>query len=72
MDLAYDIEDSAEGIRIFGPDPYSDSNWEIGEKVFRSWWWAFDRDVIRRSNELRVSRGAPPLGVGDSQVSEMV
>lgn len=62
LDFVYDIEDSAEGIRISGNDPYSSINWEIGEKVFKSWWWIFDRDVIRRSNELRQQRGAPVLG----------
>jgi len=64
VDLVYDIEDSAEGVRISGSDPYSDRNWEVGEKVFKSWWWCFDKDIIRRSNELRASRGAPMLGTG--------
>ena len=62
FEFVYDIEDSAEGIRISGSDPFSEHNWELGEKVFKSWWWVFDRDIIRRSNELRVSRGAPLLG----------
>jgi hypothetical protein len=62
LDFVYDIEDSSEGIRISGSDPYSANNWEVGEKVFKSWWWIFDRDVVRRSNELRESRGAPLLG----------
>ena len=62
LDFVYDIEDSSEGIRISGSDPYASDNWEVGEKVFKSWWWIFDRDVIRRSNELREKRGAPALG----------
>ncbi|KEF58127.1 uncharacterized protein A1O9_06050 [Exophiala aquamarina CBS 119918] len=62
LDFVYDIEDSSEGVRISGSDPYSANNWEVGEKVFNSWWWIFDRDVVRRSNELRKSRGAPLLG----------
>ncbi|KIV88451.1 hypothetical protein PV10_08134 [Exophiala mesophila] len=62
LDFVYDIEDSSEGIRISGNDPYSGINWEIGEKVFKSWWWIFDRGVIQRSNELRQQRGAPILG----------
>ena len=62
LDFVYDIEDSSEGVRISGSDPYSANNWEVGEKVFKSWWWIFDRDVVRRSNELRQSRGAPLLG----------
>jgi len=62
LEFVYDIEDGAEGVRISGSDPYSASNWEVGEKVFKSWWWIFDRDIIKRSNELRASRGAPMLG----------
>lgn len=64
LDFVYDIEDGAEGVRIFGDDPYSEQNWEIGEKVFQSWWWMFDKDIVRRSNELRAFRGAPTLGSG--------
>ncbi len=62
LDFVYDLEDCAEGTRITGNDPYSANNWEVGEKVFASWWWIFDRDIIKRSNELRASRGAPMLG----------
>jgi len=62
VDFIYDLEDSAEGVRISGSDPYSEDSWEVGEKVFTSWWWMLDRDIIRRSNELRISRGAPMLG----------
>lgn len=68
LDFVYDIEDSAEGIRLSGSDPYSANNWEVGEKVFKSWWWIFDRDVVRRSNELRESRGAPLLGSNPGSV----
>lgn len=66
LDFVYDIEDSSEGVRISGSDPYSANNWEVGEKVFKSWWWIFDRDVVGRSNELRKSRGAPLLGSSSS------
>lgn len=62
LDFVYDIEDSAEGVRISGSDPYSENNWELGEKVFKSWWWAFDRDIVKKSNDLRMLRGAPLLG----------
>ena len=62
IDFVYDLEDSAEGTRISGADPCSESNWELGEKVFKSWWWVFDRDIVRQSNELRARRGAPMLG----------
>ncbi|KAL2416503.1 hypothetical protein ABEF95_012824 [Exophiala dermatitidis] len=73
LEFVYDIEDTAEGIRIFGGDPFSSRNWEVGEKVFRSWWWLFDRDIIRRSNELRALRGASILGsLGSSSGSGSV
>ncbi|EXJ79556.1 hypothetical protein A1O3_07835 [Capronia epimyces CBS 606.96] len=68
LDLVYDLEDSAEGVRIFGDDPFSAQSWEVGETVFRAWWWMFDRDVVRRSNELRALRGAPMLGSGTGTV----
>ena len=64
VELVYDIEDSAEGVRIWGEDPYSDQSWEVGEKLFKNWWWALDRAVVRRSNEMRRSRGARLLGEG--------
>ncbi|KIX97231.1 uncharacterized protein Z520_07346 [Fonsecaea multimorphosa CBS 102226] len=64
LDFVYDLEDSAEGVRISGSNPYSEMNWEVGEKVFKSWWWILDRDIVQRSNELRASRGAPMLGSG--------
>ncbi|ETN45904.1 uncharacterized protein HMPREF1541_00085 [Cyphellophora europaea CBS 101466] len=62
VDFVYDLEDSAEGARIWGDDPYSDRNWEVGEKVFQGWWWAFDTEVVKRSNEMRSRRGARLLG----------
>jgi Domain of unknown function (DUF3425) len=64
LDVIYDIEDSAEGVRVWGDDPCSNLNWEVGQKVFERWWWAFDREIISRSNELRKRRGAPLLGAG--------
>lgn len=57
-ELAYDLEDSTEGVRIWGDDPYDDQNWEVGQKFWERWWWALDSDVVRRSNELRRMRGA--------------
>ena len=62
MDFVYDVEDSAEGVRIWGDDPCDWQNWEIGEKVFEKWWWAFDGEIIKNSNEWRIGRGAPILG----------
>lgn len=62
LDFVYDIEDSAEGVRIWGDDPCDWQNWEVGEKVFGKWWWAFDSEIIKNSNEWRINRGAPVLG----------
>lgn len=62
VDFVYDLEDSAEGVRIWGDDPYSDENWEVGEKLFKNWWWALDGRVVNRSNQLRLDRGANMLG----------
>lgn len=70
LDLVYDMEDSAEGIRIWGDDPCADENWEIGEKLFSNWWWALNSQVINRSNEMRSNRGATILGV-DRSVQEI-
>lgn len=64
LEFVYDIEDGSEGVRIWGNDPYSDKNWEVGEKVFSNWWWAFDSQIIKHSNFLRRQRGAPTLGQG--------
>ncbi|KIW15168.1 hypothetical protein PV08_05213 [Exophiala spinifera] len=64
VDFVYDIEDPAEGVRISGNDPYDAQNWEVGEKVFKGWWWCFDREIVTRTNELRRARGAATLGFG--------
>lgn len=62
LEFIYDLEDPFEGARIHGDDPYTDENWEVGEKVFQNWWWALDRRVLHRSNQLRLARGAALLG----------
>lgn len=59
--LAYDVEDNAEGIRIYGGDPYDPESWEVGQKLFENWWFVFDRKVVERSNKWRKLRGAPLL-----------
>ncbi|KAM7213289.1 protein of unknown function (DUF3425) domain containing protein [Rhypophila decipiens] len=60
----YDMEDGAEGIRIWGDDPYQGDNWEVGQVVFQRWWFLFDRPVVERSNYLRRLRGADVLQCG--------
>ncbi|KAL2194000.1 hypothetical protein P885DRAFT_80772 [Corynascus similis CBS 632.67] len=61
VNFVYDIEDIAEGIRIWGSDPYIETNWEIGQVVFERWWFVFDRRTIEQSNYLRMQRGVAPL-----------
>lgn len=57
--MVYDMEDS--GVRVSGPDPTTESSWEIEQKFFNDWWWAFDQSVVRNSNKKRVARGLPML-----------
>ncbi|CAK7227846.1 hypothetical protein SBRCBS47491_006707 [Sporothrix bragantina] len=57
----YDLEDSAEGLRIWGSNPYDPTCWEVGQLVFERWWFVFDRDIIEQSNRWRDLRGAPRL-----------
>jgi hypothetical protein len=61
VNFAYDLEDGAEGARIYGGDPYDGSCWEVGQVLFERWWFLFDRDIIETSNRWRRLRGAPPL-----------
>ncbi|KAK7432665.1 hypothetical protein QQZ08_000875 [Neonectria magnoliae] len=61
VNFAYDIEDSAEGVRIYGADPCEPGSWEVGQVMFERWWFLFDRDIIANSNRWRRLRGAPPL-----------
>lgn len=61
VNFAYDIEDGAEGIRVWGSDPYDETCWEVGQLAFSKWWFIFERSVIDRSNYWRALRGAPPL-----------
>ncbi|KAI0489805.1 hypothetical protein F4859DRAFT_462437 [Xylaria cf. heliscus] len=59
--LAYDLEDGAEGARIWGDDPYDPTAWEVGQVFFERWWFVFDREVINQSNYWRKLRGAQVL-----------
>jgi len=56
-----DIDDETEGMRIRGEDGWDSRNWEVGEKFFRNWWWALDREIVENSNRLRAERGAGRL-----------
>jgi hypothetical protein len=61
MQMFYDMDDSAEGLKISGSDWHSGENWEVGQAFFKNWWWVFDRSVIDNSNVLRAKRGAQKL-----------
>lgn len=61
VNFVYDFEDSAEGVRIYGHDPYDPGSWEIGQALFERWWFIFDRSIVDNSNRWREIRGAPPL-----------
>ncbi|KAF5610001.1 DUF3425 domain protein [Fusarium subglutinans] len=61
VNFAYDVEDTAEGVRIYGDDPYDPGNWELGQVMFERWWFLFDNNIISTSNRWRRARGAPPL-----------
>ena len=61
VQFAYDMEDSAEGVRIWGEDPYDDRNWEVGQVFFERWWFIFDNEIIEQSNRWRDLRGANRL-----------
>jgi hypothetical protein len=61
VDFVYDMEDGAEGLRIWGSDPYDEASWEVGQVLFERWWFVFDKAVVERSNYWRRQRGAAPL-----------
>ncbi|RHZ67358.1 uncharacterized protein CDV56_109304, partial [Aspergillus thermomutatus] len=49
--FVYDMEDvSGEGIKVRGGNPFTPEVWEIGQVVFERWWWAFDGEIVERSN----------------------
>lgn len=64
MRFVNDLDDSAEGLRVYGEDRSDYNNWEIGQQVFDNWWWAFDVSIVVNSNKLRARRGAPRLMLG--------
>lgn len=60
--LVHDLEDdSGEGVRISGRDPFEFHAWEIGQIMLERWWWAFDIGVVETSNRARVNRGEKRL-----------
>lgn len=65
VNFAYDVEDSSEGMRIWGDDIYDPSCWEVGQVLFERWWFLFDREIIENSNRWRRARGASTLRIRD-------
>lgn len=61
VEFAYDVEDGAEGMRIWGADPFDPSSWEVGQVLFEKWWFVFDRGIVEQSNRWRALRGAGSL-----------
>ncbi|EAW20773.1 uncharacterized protein NFIA_113010 [Aspergillus fischeri NRRL 181] len=60
--FVYDMEDvSGEGIKVRGGDPFAPEAWEVGQVVFERWWWAFDGEIVERSNCVRKWRGENQL-----------
>lgn len=66
VQFSYDLEDGAEGVRIWGGDPYDPANWEVGQVLFERWWFIFDSQVIEQSNSWRGMRGAAKLRISGS------
>ncbi|OHE95731.1 hypothetical protein CORC01_09015 [Colletotrichum orchidophilum] len=71
VNFAYDLEDSSEGARIWGGDPYDASCWEVGQVLFERWWFLFDRSVIAQSNKWRSLRGAEALQMRPGSVVDL-
>ncbi|EPE24231.1 hypothetical protein GLAREA_08081 [Glarea lozoyensis ATCC 20868] len=64
MRLIHAFDDEAEGLRIKVDTPggeYDENSWEIGQAVFKDWWWVLDDGIVANSNRLRYSRGASKL-----------
>ena len=66
MRLLHSIDDESEGFRIaLDVDEYGNDvkSWEVGQAVFKDWWWILDYDIVSNSNRLRSKRGAPKLQI---------
>jgi hypothetical protein len=64
MRLMHGLDDESEGLRIaldINGHGYDGECWEIGQAIFKDWWWALDSEIISNSNRLRYIRGAPKL-----------
>lgn len=62
VQLVQDMEDdTGEGVRPDSSDPFEACGWEIGQLMFEKWWWAFETEVVVRSNQSRKKRGKTAL-----------
>ncbi|ROT38641.1 hypothetical protein SODALDRAFT_324078 [Sodiomyces alkalinus F11] len=64
--LAYDMGDAAEGVLIWGSDPYDVAGWEVGQVFFERWWFILDRGVVEQNAELAGRTAGGGLGVTDT------
>ncbi|KAK2065053.1 hypothetical protein LY76DRAFT_622213 [Colletotrichum caudatum] len=46
VSFAYDLEDSGEGARVWGADPYDASSWEVGQVLFERWCVADRSEIV--------------------------
>lgn len=69
LQLVQDMEDdSGEGVRPDSCDPFEVGGWEIGQLMFEKWWWAFETEVVVRSNQARKKRGKKALTIQGSEL----
>uniref|UniRef100_A0A093VDE9 Uncharacterized protein n=1 Tax=Talaromyces marneffei PM1 TaxID=1077442 RepID=A0A093VDE9_TALMA len=69
VQLVQDMEDdSGEGVRPDSCDPFETCGWEIGQLMFEKWWWAFETEVVVRSNQARKKRGKKALTMQGSEL----
>ncbi|GAM36817.1 hypothetical protein TCE0_018r06210 [Talaromyces pinophilus] len=69
VQLVQDMEDdTGEGVRPDSCDPFDACGWEIGQLMFEKWWWAFETEVVVRSNQARKKRGKNALTMQGSEI----
>ncbi|KAH6665224.1 hypothetical protein B0J14DRAFT_606727 [Halenospora varia] len=64
MLLMHALDDESEGLRVnldMNGHGYDGKSWEVGQAIFKDWWWALDYKIVSNSNRLRSIRGAPKL-----------
>ncbi|KAH7411237.1 hypothetical protein BKA64DRAFT_704341 [Cadophora sp. MPI-SDFR-AT-0126] len=64
VQLMHALDDESEGLRAtldVNGHGYDEKSWEVGQIVFKDWWWVLDHEIVSNSNRLRSIRGAPNL-----------